>query len=265
MAPAFGEEDHNLGKEHNLSSFPDIDEEGNMTVGDWKGVYLRDASPLIAEDMKQKGNLLKSEMYLHRLPYYRGDNPLIYMAQEAYFLKLEGIKEKMLKLNKNVNWTPKTFGTKRFVEVIKTAPDWCVSRNRYWGTIMPLWKSEDGDDLVVGSIEEMMQYTDQIVKATENNKAQYYLVKQDGTKEKMMLHRDTCDEIVLTKDGKKYYRVPEILDVWLDSGSVPFAEHHYPFDNQKPLNNLSQLTLLLRYTAQLRAWLTYFLEYQPFF
>ncbi|HQF36363.1 MAG TPA: class I tRNA ligase family protein, partial [Candidatus Dojkabacteria bacterium] len=250
VAPAFGEEDHNLGLEHDLSSHSDIDEEGKMTIGEWKGIYLRKASTLIAEDMKNNAKLFKSEVYTHRLPYYRGENPLIYMAQEAYFLKLDDVKKRMLELNKDVNWVPKTFGTKRFVEVIKTAPDWCISRNRYWGTIMPLWKSKDGEELVVGSIEEMMNYTKQIIK----EKGEYKLVKKNGSKEKMMLHRDTCDEIVLTKDGKKYYRVHEILDVWLDSGSVPFAEHHYPFENQQAFEQSFPADFIVEYTAQLRAW-----------
>ncbi len=251
VAPAFGEEDNNLGLEHNLSDHSDIDEEGNMTVGKFSGEYIRDASKTITDDLEKSGKLLRSQIYTHRLPFYRGDNPLIYMAQSAYFLKMEDIKKKILKLNEDVDWTPEHFGSKRFVNVVENSPDWCISRTRYWGTIMPLWQTEDGiDQIVVGSREEIMQYTDQVVKVEE----QYYFVDEKGEKEKFTFHRDICDKIVLEKEGKKYHRVPEILDVWLDSGSVPFAEHHYPFENRDEFEQSFPADFIVEYTAQLRAW-----------
>ncbi len=251
MAPAFGEEDFNLGKKFGLSFKKDIDEEGHMIVGDWKGDYIRDASEDITENLDKKGNLLKSEMYKHRLPFYRGDNPLIYMAQDAYFIDIQRIKDRMLELNEDVRWVPKHYGDKRFVDVVKTAPDWCISRNRYWGTVMPLWKSKDGDQIVVGGIEDLMKYTDQVEKGDDGK---YYFLKGDGDKELFTFHRDICDKIVLQKDGKDYKRVEEILDVWLDSGSVPFAEHHYPFEHEEEFKYAFPADFIVEYAPQLRAW-----------
>ncbi|WKZ31000.1 MAG: isoleucine--tRNA ligase [Candidatus Dojkabacteria bacterium] len=249
IAPAFGEVDFNFGHEKKLSFEADIDEEGKMTVGDWKGVYLRDASPLVAEDMQLKGNLLRSEMYTHRLPYYRGDNPLIYMAQDSYFIDVQKLKKRMLELNENVNWVPGHFKHGRFADTVETSPDWAVSRNRYWATVLPLWKSEDGEELVMGSIAEMAELTDQLEAREEKGKTVYYL---DG--EKFSLHRDFCDKLVLKKDGKEYRRVPEVLDCWLDSGSVPFAEYHYPFENQEEFKNSSPADFIVEYSGQVRAW-----------
>ena len=166
--------------------------------------------------------------YVHRLPFYRGRNPLIYMAQDSYFIDIQKIKPRMLELQEKINWVPDTF-KKRFEYVLESAPDWAISRTRYWATVMPVWESEDDNQIVVGSFEEMMKYTDQIEKVElDNGKVEYRL---NG--EKMKLHRDFCDQIVLKKDGKEYHRIPEVLDCWMDSGSVPFAEHHYPFENEK--------------------------------
>lgn len=249
IAPAFGEVDFNFGKKHDLSDLSDIDDEGHMTVGPWKGTYLRDASPLVAEDMQQKGALLRSEVYRHRLPFYRGKNPLIYMAQDAYFIDIQKIKERMAQLNEKTNWIPDHIKNGRFLNTIMTSPDWCISRNRYWATIMPVWQNEDGDQIVIGSFEEMTQYTDQIEKRQENGQTKYYFENKP-----MELHRDVCDKIVLTKDGKKYHRIPEVLDCWMDSGSAPFAEFHYPFENKETFEQSMPADFIIEYVGQVRAW-----------
>lgn len=249
IAPAFGEVDFQLGQKFNLSAISDIDNEGKMTIDPWRGIYLRDASPLIAEDLVKKGNLLRSESYCHRLPFYRGENPLIYMAQDAYFINIQAIKKRMLELNEKINWIPAHLKHGRFGQTLETSPDWCISRNRYWATIMPLWKSEDGDEIVVGSIEEMMEYTDQITKKVVDGKVKYFYAG-----EPMDLHRDICDQIIFTKDGKKYKRVPEVLDCWMDSGSVPFAEYHYPFENKEIYERSRPADFIIEYTPQVRAW-----------
>ena len=249
IAPGFGEVDFNLGKKLGLSAVVHIDEAGNMQDGDWKGVYIRDASSMITKDLEKQGKLLRSEKYMHRLPFYRGKNPLIYMSQDSYFVNIQKIKPKMLKLQKKINWIPDIF-KKRFKNVLETAPDWAVSRNRYWATIMPVWESKDGEQIVVGSIEEMMEYTDQVEKVELGNGKLEYRV--DG--KKMTLHRDVCDKLVFKKDGKEYHRIPEVLDCWMDSGSVPFAEHHYPFENKRAFEEAYPADFIVEYTGQIRAW-----------
>jgi isoleucyl-tRNA synthetase len=249
VAPGFGEVDFNMGQKWDLSTVVHIDETGNMLHGDWKGMYIREASPVIATDLEDRDKLLRSEKYVHRLPFYRGKNPLIYMAQDSYFIDIQKIKPRMLELQKKINWVPDTF-KKRFEYVLENSPDWAISRTRYWATIMPVWESEDGDQIVVGSFEEMMEYTDQIEKVElDNGKIEYRL---DG--KKIKLHRDFCDQLVFEKDGKEYHRIPEVLDCWMDSGSVPFAEHHYPFENKKAFENSFPADFIVEYTGQIRAW-----------
>ncbi|MCB9790162.1 isoleucine--tRNA ligase [Candidatus Nomurabacteria bacterium] len=266
IAPAFGDVDFQFGLKMNLSFHSDIDEEGNMVVEPWKGVYLRDASPLMAEDMSEKGLLLRTEPYVHRLPFYRGDNPLIYMAQDAYFLDVQKLKDRMLELNQNVNWYPEHYKNGRFAETVGTSPDWTISRSRYWATVMPLWVNEKGEEIVVGSIEEMREMTDQIDKKEVDGKTKYFV---DG--EPFSFHRDICDKIVLTKDGVEYHRVPEVLDCWMDSGSVPFAEYHYPFENEETFNNAFPADFIVEYSGQVRAWFnvlfrmsTFLFDKEPF-
>ncbi len=249
IAPAFGEADHTLGIVKGLSDFSNIDEAGKITIDPWKGIYLRDASSVIAEDMQKNGSLLRSETYLHRLPFYRGDNPLIYMSQEAYFIDVQKIKPEMLELNKKINWIPEHIKNGRFAKTVETSPDWCISRNRYWATIMPLWRSSDGDEIVVGSLEELEGLSDQITKKETNGKVKYFFEGKP-----MDLHKDTGDRIVLKKDGKEYKRIPEVLDVWMDSGSVPFAEYHYPFENKETFEKSRPADFIIEYTPQVRAW-----------
>jgi isoleucyl-tRNA synthetase len=249
VAPGFGEVDFNLGQELDLSAIVHIDENGNMLDGEWKGMYIREASPVIIKDLEKQGKLLRSEKYVHRLPFYRGKNPLIYMAQDSYFIDIQKIKPRMLELQEKINWVPDTF-KKRFEYVLETSPDWAVSRNRYWATIMPIWESEDGEQIVVGSFEEMMEYTDQVEKVElEDGKVEYRVDRKKAT-----LHRDVCDKLIFTKDGKEYHRIPEVLDCWMDSGSVPFAEHHYPFENKEDFENSFPADFIVEYTGQIRAW-----------
>lgn len=248
IAPGYGEDDFNIGKEFGLSDTVHIDENGNLLVGDWKGVYIRDASPIITTEMEERGIIFRSEKYVHRLPFYRGKNPLIYMAQDSYFIDIQKIKPRMLELQEKINWVPETF-KKRFNNVLETSPDWAVSRNRYWATVMPIWEAQDGQQIVVGSIEQMMEYTNQIEKVEVDGKIEY---RVDG--KKMTLHRDVCDKLVFKKDGKEYRRIPEVLDCWMDSGSVPFAEHHYPFENKEAFEQAFPADFIVEYTGQIRAW-----------
>ncbi|BDQ04579.1 MAG: isoleucine--tRNA ligase [Candidatus Dojkabacteria bacterium] len=249
IAPAFGEEDFELGKKYGLSDFADIDEQGNMIVGRWHGVYLRDAVESIAEDLREKGNLLRSEMYKHYLPFYRGTNPLIYMAHESYFINIQKIKQKMLELGEDINWVPGHIKNGLWKYTLENSPDWAISRNRYWATIMPIWRSEDGDEIVIGSYEELYQLSDQITKIEENG-----VVRYEFEGKPLDLHRDVADKIVLKKNGKSYYRIPEVLDCWMDSGSVPFAELHYPFENKEVFEQNFPADYIVEYIPQVRAW-----------
>jgi isoleucyl-tRNA synthetase len=249
VAPGFGEEDFNLGKKFGLSGHQDINDEGKFVVGPWEGMYLIKASKLIAEDLKEKGNLLRSEIYSHRVAFFRGDSPLIYKAQEAYFVDIQRIKDRMLELNQDINWIPDHIKEGRFADVIKSAPDWCISRTRYWATIMPLWRAADGEEIVVGSIEEMAQYNSDITKEIVDGKNVWMFQGK-----KLWLHRDVCDKIVLTKDGKEFKRVTDVMDGWLDSGSVPIAEYHYPFENKEVFENNYPADYIAEYVGQVRAW-----------
>jgi isoleucyl-tRNA synthetase len=255
IAPGFGEEDFNLGKQYKLSDLQCIDEEGKMIVGEWKGIYLRDANKLVSRDLKLKKHLLRQESYRHRVAFFRGENPLIYKAQDAYFIDMNKIRDRMLELNQKINWIPAHLQYGRFADIVKNAPDWCISRTRYWATIMPLWKSADGEELIIGSIEEMSQYNKNIVQKIENGKPVWYYNEQ-----KLFLHRDICDQIILTKDNKEFKRVPDVLDCWLDSGSVPFAEYGYPFQNKEIFEHNYPADFITEYVGQTRAWFNVLLK-----
>lgn len=249
IAGSYGKEDNDLCNREKINLFESINQEGVMQTGQFSGLYLRDASEPITEDLQAKGRLLRSYTYKHRLPFYRGKNPLIYLAQDSYFIDIQKIKPRMLELNNQINWYPEHLQQGRFRDVIENSPDWCISRNRYWATIMPLWRAEDGEELIIGSIAEMAEYNDRIHTKVENGKDVWYFGEQV-----LYLHRDVCDGIVLTKEGKEFYRVPEVLDVWMDSGSVPFAEHHYPFENKLSFEESYPADYIVEYVGQIRAW-----------
>jgi isoleucyl-tRNA synthetase len=165
------------------------------------------------------------------------------------------IRDRMLELNQKINWIPAHLQYGRFADIVNNAPDWCISRTRYWATIMPLWKSADGEELIIGSIEEMSQYNKNIVQKIENGKPVWYYNEQ-----KLFLHRDICDQIILTKDNKEFKRVPDVLDCWLDSGSVPFAEYGYPFQNKEIFEHNYPADFITEYVGQTRAWFNVLLK-----
>jgi isoleucyl-tRNA synthetase len=253
IAGAYGKEDYDLCKEHGVEIFESISKDGRMLYGRQQGKHMRSALKDIVDEINEKGNLFSSAQYVHRLPFYRGSSPLVYMAQDSYFIDIQSIKPRMLELNKKMNWYPNHFGSGRFADVVENAPDWCISRTRYWATIMPLWIAEDGEELVCGSIEEMAKYYDGKRGDLKKN-------AEDGVwmlnGEKLFLHRDMCDKIELIKDSKTFKRSPFVLDCWLDSGVVPFAEFSYPFRQAEhpEIDVTTPADFIVEYTGQLRAW-----------
>ncbi len=238
-APGFGEIDTEMGRHYNLSIMMTIDDEGKFVQGDagenpFVGMYYSKANPIITEDLNAKGILFEAAKIVHRIPFHdRCDTLLIQKSQSSWFINIQSIKERLLENNKSVNWVPAHLKEGRFAIGVQQAPDWCISRNRFWATPMPIWKSDDGDMIVVGSIKELEELAGQPVKD---------------------LHRPFIDEIVINKDGKTYKRIPEVLDCWMESGSMPYAQVHYPFENQKKFEDNFPGDYIVEYIAQVRAW-----------
>lgn len=238
IAPAFGEDDFNLGQSKKLSVPLILDEDGKFKKSlpfSWAGEYFKKADKVIIETLREKGLLVRSDRVVHSYPHcYRCVTPLIYMAQDAWFMKIDPLRKQMLETNKQINWVPSHFGKKRFKYNIENAPDWSLSRARYWGTPMPIWETKDGERIVVGSLAEIEKLSGKKIKD---------------------LHRPDIDEVVLTTpSGKKAYRVKEILDVWFESGAMPYAQDHYPFENKKVFENGFPTDFIIEYTGQLRGW-----------
>ena len=220
IAPAFGEEDMEVGKQNNLPILMTIDEEGRFKqeAGPWTGMFVKDADPLIIQDLQERGLLFREEMYEHEYPFcWRCDAPLIYYAKTSWFIRMTAIKEDLIKNNKKINWVPEYLKEGRFGEWLREIKDWNLSRERYWGTPLPIWVCEEcNKKICIGSIEE--------------------LTKKSGEKIGD-LHRPYIDKIVLKCEcGGEMKRVEEVIDVWFDSGSMPFAQWHYPFDNKERID-----------------------------
>ena len=201
----------------------------------WKGVYFKDADPLITNTLKEKGLLAREDKITHPYPHcYRCKTPLIYMAQDSWLFKVDKVRKDLLKTNKKINWVPEHFGNKRFKYNIENAPDWSISRTRYWGIPIPIWETEDGEQIVLGSIKEIEELSGQ--KVTD-------------------LHRPDIDEVVVTTpSGKKAHRVKEVLDVWFESGAMPYAQDHYPFEKEEQFERGFPADFITEYTGQLRGW-----------
>src|SRR3989344_1133415 len=238
-APGFGEIDTEMGKSYELSMTMAIDDEGKFVPGTqsanpFEKMFYEKANKEIIQDLTDRGIIFKNEKIVHRFPYHdRCDTDLIHRAQDSWFINIQELKKDMLKNNKEINWVPSHIKDGQFVQVIENAPDWCISRNRFWATPMPVWESEDGERIVVGSIKD--------------------LEKLSG-KEVGDLHRPYIDEVVIEKDGKVYRRREEVLDSWFEAGSMPFAQFHYPFENQQKFEKNFPGDYIVEYIAQVRAW-----------
>ncbi len=241
IAPAFGEDDLGLGKKEGLSVFVSVDEEGRVTeeVPEYQGKNYRDANQPILDELRSRGLVFGEEKITHPYPFcYRCETPLIYKAQKAWYMKINELREGLVERNKDINWVPDYFKLGRFEYNLKTAPDWCLSRSRYWGTPIPVWKCEEcGKIEVIGSVKEIEARAGRSVDD---------------------LHRPKIDEIGWRCDcGGEVVRVPEILDVWFESGAMPYAQWHYPFENEEKFKESYPADFVIEYTGQLRGWFYY--------
>ncbi|MFX1325529.1 MAG: isoleucine--tRNA ligase [Promethearchaeota archaeon] len=240
----YGEFDYEMIKKYNLPIIQHIDEQGNLVKGpkDWIGLWFKDIDVEVLEDLEKRELLFSSEEFTHSYPFcYRCDTPLIYNALDAWFIDIQKIKPKLLKTNDEIKWYPKEI-SKRYKNIIETAPDWCISRNRFWATAMPIWECQECKTIkVIGSIEELQD------NAVEE------------VSDELDLHRHIVDKIHLkcSNCGKIMNRVPEVFDCWLESGSMPYAAKHYPFENVDWFKTNFPSDFVSEYIGQVRAWFYY--------
>ena len=227
IAPAFGADDYEVSKKYNLPMLQPVTRSGVFTdeVTDFAGQFVKDADNGIILKLKKEGKLYKKETILHTYPFSwrHQDVPVIYYARESWFIRTTSIANRMVELNKTINWQPPEVGSGRFGNWLEENKDWALSRDRFWATPLPIWVSDDGDMFAVGSIEELKKG----------------FIEEDGKRisvadvENIDLHKPFVDKILFEKDGKIYKRTPEVIDVWFDSGAMPFAQYHYPFENKE--------------------------------
>lgn len=227
IAPAFGADDYEVSKKYNLPMLQPVTRSGVFTdeVTDFAGQFVKDADNGIILKLKKEGKLYKKETILHTYPFSwrHQDVPVIYYARESWFIRTTSIAKRMVELNKTINWQPPEVGSGRFGNWLEENKDWALSRDRFWATPLPIWVSDDGDMFAVGSIEELKKG----------------FIEEDGKRisvadvENIDLHKPFVDKILFEKNGKIYKRTPEVIDVWFDSGAMPFAQYHYPFENRE--------------------------------
>lgn len=227
IAPAFGADDYEVSKKYDLPMLQPVTRGGLFTdeVTDFAGQFVKDADAGIIVKLKKEGKLYRKETILHTYPFCwrHPEVPVIYYARESWFIRTTSIADRMVELNKQINWQPPEVGSGRFGNWLEENKDWALSRDRFWATPLPLWISDDGDVFAIGSIEEV-----------KNG-----FIEENGKRislkdlEKIDLHKPFVDKILFKKNGKIYKRTPEVIDVWFDSGAMPFAQYHYPFENKE--------------------------------
>ena len=227
IAPAFGADDYEISKKFNLPMLQPVTRGGIFTddVVDFAGQFVKDADEGIIKKMKMEGKLFKKETIVHSYPFSwrHTDVPVIYYARESWFIRTTQIAKRMVELNKTINWQPPEVGSGRFGNWLDENKDWALSRDRFWATPLPIWLSDDGDMIAVGSIEELKQGF-----IEENGKR----IPLTEVKE-IDLHKPFVDRVLFERKGKIFKRTPELIDVWFDSGAMPFAQYHYPFENKE--------------------------------
>jgi len=240
MAAAFGADDMMVATKYDLPILMTVDEKGCFVkeVVPWSSMWVKDADPLIIDDLVEKDLMFKHEKYLHTYPFcWRCNTPLLYMARSTWYISTTIFKSRLVELNKTINWYPHHIRDGRFGNWLDNNVDWALGRDRYWGTPLPIWMDEDGDWLIVGSVQELSELT-------------------GSNCSELDLHRPYVDEIVFPnpKTGKQMSRVPEVIDVWFDSGAMPIAQWHYPFENSEIFDQQFPANYICEAVDQTRGW-----------
>ena len=240
IAPAFGEDDSRIGRNYELPFVQFVDGQGNLTKETpYAGVFVKKADPMVLTDLDKEGKLFDAPKFEHEYPHcWRCDTPLIYYARESWFIKMTAVKDDLIRNNNTINWIPESIGKGRFGDWLENVQDWGISRNRYWGTPLNIWQCECGHMHSIGSRQELFEMSgDERAKTVE-------------------LHRPYIDEITLKcpECGGEMHRVPEVIDCWFDSGAMPFAQHHYPFENKELFEQQFPANFISEAVDQTRGW-----------
>ena len=239
IAPAFGEDDSKVGHRYDLPFVQLVNEKGEMTEETpWAGTFCKKADMAVLQALEDKDLLFDAPLFEHSYPHcWRCDTPLIYYARETWFIRMTAVKEDLIRNNNTIKWIPESIGKGRFGDWLENVQDWGLSRNRYWGTPLPVWQCECGHQDCIGSIEELKE-------------------KADNCPDDIELHRPYIDAVTIKcpKCGKEMHRVPEVIDCWFDSGSMPFAQHHYPFENKETFEKQFPAQFISEAVDQTRGW-----------
>ncbi|MGN0548527.1 MAG: isoleucine--tRNA ligase [Acutalibacteraceae bacterium] len=239
IAPAFGEDDSRIGRNYDLPFVQFVDGKGNMTEETpFAGLFVKDADVPVLQNLEERGLLFSAPKFEHDYPFcWRCDTPLIYYARESWFIKMTAVRDDLIRNNNTINWIPESIGKGRFGDWLENVQDWGISRNRYWGTPLNIWECECGHRHSIGSIEELKSMSDNCPDDIE-------------------LHRPYIDAVTIKcpECGKEMHRVPEVIDCWFDSGSMPFAQHHYPFENKELFESQFPADFISEAVDQTRGW-----------